>query len=216
VVRRAEVAARVVSHEVRQVSGRRVGYIQVLEFSQDVGQSVRSAVRDFKARGGVSEIVLDLRGNAGGLVSQAIEMTSVFTPIGSPVFIESGKHIKRAVFRTRTAPVDLGTPLGVLVDVDSASAAEILTGALRDDGRAKVFGAKTFGKGVIQQLAPLAGGGALKYTMAEYLTPSGHRVNHLGITPDVAVAAHAHHDSRAADSTFEVAARALKSGSGSS
>jgi carboxyl-terminal processing protease len=213
VVRRAEVPARVVFHEVRKVSGRKVGYIQVSEFSQEVGEAVRAAARDFTAQGRVSEIVLDLRGNSGGLVSQALELTSVFTAAGSPVFVESGEHIDRTVFRTRTAPVDVVTPLGVLVDADSASAAEIVTGALRDNGRAMVFGAKTFGKGVIQQMAPLQGGGALKYTMAEYLTPSGHRVNHQGITPDVVVATDRHHgNGGGTDRAFEAAARTLRHG----
>lgn len=210
VVRRAEVPVRVVFHEVRRVSGQRVGYIQVLEFSQEVGLAVRAALVDFKEQGGVDGIVLDLRHNGGGLVSQAIELTAAFTPVGSPVLVESGKHVDRTVYRTRTAPVDTATPLGVLVDGDSASAAEIVTGALRDDGRAKVVGARTFGKGVIQKLALLKGGGALKYTTAEYLTPSGHRVNHQGITPDVTVATRKHHDGDDADPAFDVAARALR------
>jgi carboxyl-terminal processing protease len=207
-VRRAEVPVRVVFHEVRQVSGQQVGYIQVLEFSEGVGSAVRAAVEDLKTRG-VDEIVLDLRHNGGGLVSQAIELTAAFTPVGTSVFVESGKHIETATYRTRTAPVDTAIPLGVLVDRESASAAEIVTGALRDDGRAEVFGAKTFGKGVIQKLALLKGGGALKYTMAEYLTPSGRRVNHVGITPDVAVVTPKRHDSDDADLAFNVAAQTL-------
>lgn len=186
VLRRAEVQARIVSHQVRHVSGQAVGYVQVLEFSRGIGRQVRLALADFKARG-VSMVVLDLRGNGGGLVSEAVALTADFTPAGTPVFSESGRHFAKTRYRTRTGPADTATPLAVLVDGQSASAAEIVTGALHDADRATVVGARTFGKGVIQDLVPLKGGGALKYTMAEYLTPSGHRVNKQGITPDVAV-----------------------------
>jgi len=199
VLRRAEVAGRIVSHEVRMVAGRPVGYVLVQDFSRGVGQGVRDAVQDLKARG-VAEVVLDLRGNGGGLVTEAVELTSVFTPAGTPVLIESGLHVDKTTYITHTAPADLVVPLVVLADDQTASAAEIVIGALRDAGRATVVGAKTFGKGVVQDLVPLTGGGALKYTMAEYLTPSGQHVNRRGIAPDVAVATK-RADAPAADDT---------------
>jgi carboxyl-terminal processing protease len=193
------------------VAGQAVGYIQVLDFSQGVGQATRAAVKDLKARG-VTKMVLDLRGNGGGLVEEAVELASVFIPAGTPVLIESGRHIATTTYRTHTAPVDTTVPLAVLVDNDTASAAEIVTGALRDAGRATVVGTKTFGKGVVQDLVPLTGGGALKYTMAQYLTPAGTHVDRRGITPDVTVAtpkARDHADSDADDPVFDAAIRTL-------
>ena len=201
VVRRAEVAAQVVSHQVRRSHGQSVGYVQVLEFSRGVGEAVRAAVKELKSAG-VRKVVLDLRHNGGGLVDEAVALTAVFTPAGTPVFIESSLHFAKKEYRTHIAPADTELPLVVLVDDQSASAAEIVTGALRDAGRAKVVGTKTFGKGVIQDLVPLSGGGALKYTMAEYLTPSGHKVNRLGIVPDVVATTRADGDE---DPAFEAA-----------
>jgi carboxyl-terminal processing protease len=192
VLRRAEVKAQIVSSEVRRVAGKPVGYIQVEDFSRDVGKQTRAAMKDLAARG-VVEVVLDLRHNGGGLVTEAVALTAVFTPVGTPVFTESGAHVDTETSRTQTAPTDLSTPLAVLVDEQSASAAEIVTGALRDAGRATVIGSKTFGKGVIQSLVALEGGGALKYTIAEYLTPRGQHVDRRGITPDVRVATPAAH-----------------------
>jgi carboxyl-terminal processing protease len=104
------------------------------------------------------------------------------------VLTESGKHFPATTYRTRAAAVDTRTPLVVLVDGDTASSAEIVTGALRDASRAGVVGTRTFGKGVVQDIAALEGGGALKFTMAEYMTPGGQRVNGHGIVPDVQVA----------------------------
>jgi carboxyl-terminal processing protease len=191
-LRRAEVTAQIVSYKVRAVAGQRVGYIQVLDFSRDVGQQTRAAIKKLTAKH-VSQVVLDLRGNGGGLVDEAVALTSVFVHNGTAVFTESGQHIDSKTYRTQKAPADLSTPLAVLVDKETASSAEIVTGALRDAHRATVVGTKTFGKGVIQDLVPLKGGGALKYTMAEYLTPSGQHVDHRGITPDVLVANPATH-----------------------
>jgi carboxyl-terminal processing protease len=207
VVRRAEVVAQMVTHEVRMVAGQVVGYVQVLDFSQGVGEATRVAMKDLKARG-VAEVVLDLRSNGGGLVAEAVDLAGVFIPAGTPVLIESGEHIETTTYRTETAPADDEVPLAVLVDKETASAAEIVTGALRDAGRATVVGEKTFGKGVVQDLVPLTGGGALKYTMAQYLTPAGVRVDHRGIVPDVAVATPK--AGGKADPVFDTAVRTLK------
>jgi carboxyl-terminal processing protease len=186
VLRRAQVQAQDVSSELRHVAGVSVGYVQVVEFSDGVGQKARDAVTDLRRRG-ATRIVLDLRQNGGGLVSEAVALAAVFRPLGSTVLSESGQHFDATTYRTKASPADATVPVAVLVDDQTASAAEIVTGALQDSSRALVVGTRTFGKGVVQDLAPLQGGGALKYTMAEYLTPNGHHVNHVGITPDVTV-----------------------------
>jgi carboxyl-terminal processing protease len=211
VLRRAEVKAQIVSHQVRRVAGEQVGYIQVLDFSRDVGQQTRSAMKDLDAKN-VTRVVLDLRHNGGGLVDEAVALTSVFTAIGTDVFIESGRHVATTTYCTHTAPLDVSTPLAVLVDDQTASAAEIVTGALRDARRATIIGTKTFGKGVIQDLVDLNGGGALKYTIAEYLTPTRQHVDRRGITPDVRVATPAIHGE--VDLALDAAFRILKTGPG--
>jgi carboxyl-terminal processing protease len=207
VVRRAEVAAQMVTHEVRMVAGQAVGYIQVMDFSQGVGQATRAAVEDLKTHG-VAEMVLDLRSNGGGLVAEAVDLAGVFIPQNTPVLIESGQHIETTTYSTDTSPADATVPLAVLVDKETASAAEIVTGALRDAGRATVVGDTTFGKGVVQDLVPLTGGGSLKYTMAQYLTPAGARVDHRGITPDITVPTPK--TGSKTDPAFDTAARTLK------
>jgi carboxyl-terminal processing protease len=185
-VPRREVEAQLVFSDVRTVDGVRVGYVHVLQFGDGIADQARRAVQDFRCRG-VSRVVLDLRGNGGGLVREAVRLVAVLVPTGMPVLTEAGEHVKKVTYRTTTEPADPLTPLAVLVDGDTASAAEIAAGALQDQSRATVIGTRTFGKGVVQDILPLQDGGALKYTMAEYLTPDGHPVQRRGITPDVLV-----------------------------
>jgi carboxyl-terminal processing protease len=137
---------------------------------------------------GAEAIVIDLRGNPGGLAKEAVRTAEVFLPVGSAVLTERGEHIDTRTFSTRFAPVDTNVALAVLVDGQTASSAEILAGALRDNGRAELFGSTTFGKGRIQDIVTLKTGGAFKYTYAEYLTPSGFALDRVGLTPDFVVA----------------------------
>ena len=181
---RREVVARVVFAELRWVAGVRVGYLSISEFSSGVGRQTRSALERLTA-GGARVIVLDLRHDPGGFVDEAVSVVSTLLPQGSVVLRERGLHIDPLVVRTAAPPVDLETPVAVLVDGETASAAEIVTGALHDARRAVVVGRRTFGKGVIQEVDPLRSGGALKLTFAEYLTPGGYALDRRGIAPDV-------------------------------
>lgn len=159
--------------------------VDVAEFTRGVGRQVREAVMaKSPAPGG--GVILDLRGNPGGLLSEAVETASVFLDGGTVVSYERrghGRRVLRAVGEGDTA-----TPLVVLVDGGSASAAEVVAGALQDRNRAVIVGTRTVGKGMVQQAYPLNDGSALKLTVGRYYTPDGRSIGRRGITPDVYVA----------------------------
>ncbi len=151
-----------------------VGYISQTGFTEGVGNEVRKAVASLKKQG-MKTLVLDLRGNGGGLMNEAAEIVSVFVPKGSLVVSARGRDSKKADYSlyTQKEPVDDKMPLIVLVDSGSASASEIVAGALQDMDRATIMGNRTFGKGLVQSIRSLPYGGELKITTAKYYTPSG-------------------------------------------
>ena len=151
----------------------KVGYISQTGFTDGVGAEVRQKVIELKKQG-MQLLVLDLRGNGGGLMNEAAEIVSIFVPKGSLVVSAQGRepHSSYAL-RTEKAPVDTKLPLIVLVDSGSASASEIVAGALQDMDRATIMGERTFGKGLVQSIRSLPYGGELKVTTAKYYTPSG-------------------------------------------
>ncbi len=182
---RTELHLELVQTSLRTVGGHKIGVIRLLEFDQGAAAAVRQAATSLAARGATG-LVLDLRGNPGGLVDEAVDVVGAFVPKGSPVVTTVGLHDPRQELKTTSAPV-AALPLVVLVDRYSASASEIVSGALRDDGRAILVGQKTFGKAVVQRTVTLPNGGALHYTIARYLTPKGFDLNHKGLTPDIVV-----------------------------
>ncbi|MFC6884132.1 MULTISPECIES: S41 family peptidase [Actinomadura] len=166
---------------------RHVLAVRVGAFTRGVGAEVREAVGGrpgHRPRGGV---LLDLRGNPGGLVDEAVETASAFLSDGLVVTYERrGRPPER---RTVTAPGDAAVPLVVLVDGGTASAAEIVAGSLRDRGRAVIVGSRTYGKGSVQEPIRLADGSAIELTVGRYRTPLGRNLDGVGIDPDVAVSA---------------------------
>ena len=148
------------------------GYILLDKFTDGVGQGVRDAYATLKAQG-MQRLVLDLRGNGGGLMNEAVNIVSLFVPRGSVVVTAKGRNAAEAVYKTMTDPVDTEIPILVLVDSGSASASEIVSGALQDYDRATIAGTRTFGKGLVQSIRPLPYNGQLKPTTAKYYTPSG-------------------------------------------
>ena len=148
------------------------GYILLDKFTDGVGQGVRDAYATLKAQG-MQRLVLDLRGNGGGLMNEAVNIVSLFVPRGSVVVTAKGRNAAEAVYKTMTDPVDTEIPILVLVDSGSASASEIVSGALQDYDRATIAGTRTFGKGLVQSIRPLPYNGQLKLTTAKYYTPSG-------------------------------------------
>ena len=149
-----------------------VGYISQTGFTEGIGEEVRNAVVRLKKEG-MKELVLDLRGNGGGLMNEAVNIVSIFVPKGSVVVSSRGRDGKEVFLRTEKDPVDEKLPVIVLVDSASASASEIVAGALQDMDRATIMGMRTYGKGLVQSIRPLPYGGEIKVTTAKYYTPSG-------------------------------------------
>ena len=150
------------------------GYIQIGGFTQDGSKDVRRALESLKADGRMKRLVLDLRGNGGGLMDEAVNIVSMFVPKGSLVVSARGKHPETYFeYRTETAPVDTLMPLMVMVNSGSASSSEIVAGALQDMDRAAVAGIRTYGKGLVQTIRPVGYNTSLKVTTAKYYTPSG-------------------------------------------
>lgn len=160
-------------------------HLQVLSFTEKVGERVRSEVKELHADG-VRGIVVDVRGNPGGLLREAVAVTSVFIEDG-PVVSVKERGQEREVFEATGDAFD-DVSLAVLVDEGSASASEILAGAVQDRERGRVIGTTTFGKGTVQTVRQLSGGYGVKFTTAEYLTPSGRSIEGSGISPDQQVA----------------------------
>ncbi|MBR4809736.1 MAG: S41 family peptidase [Bacteroidales bacterium] len=151
-----------------------VGYIYQSGFTEGVGEQIRNAVKDMRRSGQLDTLVLDLRGNGGGLMSEAVEIVSAFVPAGSLVVTAKGREAGSSYeYRTTKAPLDTRLPIIVMVDSSSASASEIVAGALQDLDRAIIAGTRTFGKGLVQSIRPLPYNGELKVTTAKYYTPSG-------------------------------------------
>ena len=149
------------------------GYILMSKFTEGVGQGIRDAYLKLKKEG-MKRLVLDLRGNGGGLLSEAVNIVSLFVPKGSVVVTSKGRAAgAEQVYKTTTDPVDTEIPIVVLVDSGSASASEIVSGALQDLDRATIIGTRTYGKGLVQSIRPLPYDGQLKVTTAKYYTPSG-------------------------------------------
>jgi len=157
-----------------------VGYLALTGFSDSASTEFYNAVEELKEQGATS-LVLDLRNNPGGYVQSAVAIASAWVPKGEPVLIEVGKD-DQTVHRSRGSLINL--PTVVLVNGGSASAAEILAGAIQDYGAGTLVGTQTFGKGTVQQILFLTGGAGMKVTIAEYLTGKGRKVDGVGLTPD--------------------------------
>jgi carboxyl-terminal processing protease len=159
-----------------------VAYISLSRFGDKSGSEVAEAVTDAQDDG-AKAIVFDLRGNGGGYGDEATNVASVFVPSG-PIFTTRERGVAPVVSNA-TGKAELHVPLAVLVDGDTASAAEIVTGAIQDDGIGKIVGTRTFGKGLVQSVYPLPDGSAIKMTTARYTTPKGRDIDRVGIEPDV-------------------------------
>ena len=151
----------------------RDGYILMTKFTEGVSQGIRDGYNALKKKG-MKRLILDLRSNGGGLMGEAVNIVSLFVPKGSVVVTSKGRAAgTEQVYKTTTDPVDLEIPIVVLVDSGSASASEIVSGALQDLDRATIIGTRTYGKGLVQSIRPLPYDGQLKVTTAKYYTPSG-------------------------------------------
>jgi carboxyl-terminal processing protease len=182
-VERASIEIPIVEAELRTPGGVKVGYVKLLSFTSGVHGELREEVDKLIERG-AQGIVLDLRGNGGGLLREAVLVSSVFIEDGLIVSTKGRRRPERE-FEAEGDAIDDGIPIVVLVDRGSASASEITAGALRDRHRATLAGERTFGKGVFQELEPLSNGGALDLTVGSYYLPSGENISKTGIMPAV-------------------------------
>ncbi|MFZ2507441.1 MAG: S41 family peptidase [Steroidobacteraceae bacterium] len=183
-IERAIVSVQSVRYEMLEPG---YGYLRISQFSETTGSDVGQALGALRQRaaGRLRGIVLDLRNNPGGVLDAAVEVSDAFLEQGTIVTAEG--RAPEASFRMEASAGDLsrGARIAVLVNEGSASAAEIVASALHDNERATVMGRKTFGKGSVQTVLPLADGQALKLTTSRYFTPSGISINGRGIVPDV-------------------------------
>jgi carboxyl-terminal processing protease len=163
------------------------GYLRISQFSETTGADTLAAIRalENQAGGELRGLVLDLRNNPGGVLDAAVEVSDAFLEDGTIVTAEGRSAESRFRMEALEGDLSRGAPIAVLVNGGSASAAEIVAGALRDNGRAKILGQKTFGKGSVQTVLPLEDGQALKLTTSRYFTPSGVSIHERGIDPDV-------------------------------
>ena len=163
-----------------------VGYIAFREFTEGSAQAFTNTLDDLYYNRGARRLVLDLRGNGGGIVDEAIQILSLFLERDTKVVETKGKTGRsNAVYKTRNNPRYKEMPLVVLVDKNSASASEIVSGALKDLHRATLIGQKTFGKGLVQNVRPIAYGGHVKVTTSKYYLPSDSCIQGVGIMPDI-------------------------------
>jgi len=189
-VTRATVSVPQVASKVVDYKGAKYGVVALAQFGGGAHAEVYAAIRKVTKRG-AKKLVLDLRGNGGGLVTEAQLVASGFLKDGA-IVTTRGRNVAERTLKATGDPVAANVPLVVLVDKDTASASEIVAGALQDRGRAKVVGTKTFGKGVFQEVVELSNGGALDITAGQYFTPSGKNLGGKGVTtgagvkPDVA------------------------------
>ncbi|MBC6403716.1 MAG: S41 family peptidase [Hyphomonadaceae bacterium] len=185
-----EVIERIpVRHDVRDG----VGYLRISHFNEKTGKSLKEAVKALKAEmgGRIPGVVLDLRGNPGGLLEQSIKVSSAFLDGGEVVSTRGRETGDTQRYNAQKGELLRNIPVVILIDGASASASEIVAGALQDRGRALVLGLTSFGKGSVQSIIPLRGGrdGALRLTVQRYYTPAGRSIQATGIVPDIAVAA---------------------------
>ncbi|MEO1186936.1 MAG: S41 family peptidase, partial [Cyanobacteria bacterium J06636_27] len=179
---RATIEVPTVRYTLKKEGNRKVGYIRLREFSAHAAEQMERAIRKLNASN-VDGFVMDLRGNPGGLLNASIEIARMWLDEGSIVRTEDRKGGSELTKANKTALTN--RPLVVLVDGNSASASEILTGALKDNKRATVIGSKTFGKALVQSVHELTDGSGVAITIAHYSTPNGTDINKKGITPDI-------------------------------
>lgn len=177
--------------KVREVSSsilNNIGYLRLRAFNEQSFKQLKKKISNFKkTKKNLDGYILDLRNNPGGLLSQAIKITNLFLDSGEIVSTRGREKNDIKIYTARKGDVLKGKPLIILINRGSASASEIVSGALKDHKRAILLGEKTFGKGSVQSIIPLKNGGAIRLTIAKYYLPSGTSISQIGVEPDITI-----------------------------
>lgn len=175
--------------KVNQVEGKvisnNIGYIQFSSFDETTAQDFKNKYEELNKQG-IKSLIIDLRNNGGGIVDQALQIADYIADKDSVLLYEVDKNNNETIKRAKTEPI-INMPIIILTNENTASASEIVAGALKDLGKAKTVGTTTYGKGVIQQILSLSDGSGLKVTIEEYQTPNKNKIHKIGIAPDVEV-----------------------------
>ena len=164
-----------------QVLENNIGYLEVSSFDQGTAKEFKTKFQDLQKQG-IKSLIIDLRNNGGGIVSEALDIADYITKKGDNLLITVNKEGKEEISKAEEKPI-INMPVVILVNENTASASEILAGALKDLNKATIVGIKTYGKGVIQQILTLTDGSGLKLTIEEYFTPNRNKINEIGIEP---------------------------------
>ena len=162
-----------------------LGYIRLKSFNENSDKQFLKSVKEFEKKSKITGYVLDLRNNPGGLLTQAINITDFFLEDGEIVSTKGRKSIENRRFFARKGDKVNGKPLIIIINNGSASASEVVAGALKDHKRAIILGEKTYGKGSVQSIIPLSDGGGIRLTVSKYYLPSGKSISDVGVAPDI-------------------------------
>ena len=164
-----------------------IGYIRLTSFNENSGQQIKDKIKDLETNQNVNAYILDLRNNPGGLLSQAIRISDFFLDNGEIVSTKSRKASENRKWFAKKGDLTKGKTLVVLINYGSASASEIVAGALKDHKRAIILGENSYGKGSVQSIIPLKNKGAIRLTVAKYYLPSGKSISEVGVSPDIEI-----------------------------
>ena len=164
-----------------------IGYIRLTSFNENSGEQIENKIKDLEKKQNIKAYILDLRNNPGGLLSQAIRISDFFLDRGEIVSTKSRKASENRKWFAKKGDLTNGKTLLVLINYGSASASEIVAGALKDHKRAIILGENSYGKGSVQSIIPLKNEGAIRLTVAKYYLPSGKSISEVGVSPDIEV-----------------------------
>ena len=177
-----------VSSVKSEILDNQTGYLRLTSFNENSSDQIKDKIREFKKNENVKNYILDLRNNPGGLLSQAIKITDFFIDSGEIVSTKSKRKYESRKFFARKGDIINGNTIVVLINYGSASASEIVAGALKDHKRAIIIGENSYGKGSVQSIIPLKNKGAIRLTVSKYYLPSGKSISEIGVSPDIEVA----------------------------
>jgi len=176
-----------VSSVKSEIKDEKTGYMRLTSFNENSGDQIKNKIKEFKKNSKIENYILDLRNNPGGLLSQAIKISDFFLDNGEIVSTKSKRKYENRKWFAKKGDILKSNTLVVLINYGSASASEIVAGALQDHKRAILIGESTYGKGSVQSIIPLKNNGAIRLTVSKYYLPSGKSISDVGVTPDIEV-----------------------------